>query len=405
MPLQDDAPKTTPLGKIFLLAFIAACSYGAYLLFSKGAGTGATPGDPSPSAATDTKPAAEGKTLTLRIAYGTEKTRWFKWAEEEFAKTKAGAGIKLDLVPKGSLEGARATVEGKEKIHVWSPASSAVKDYFLDAWQFERNTPSPIKREENLALTPMVFVFWKERHEAFVAKFKTVSFQTVGEALKSSSSWHEIAAKPEWGFFRFGHTDPNQSNSGLLTLLLYAHHYHKKTAALTMADVVSPDFVQWLKGFAPSVSGLSHSTGDMMKDMILRGPSTYDALFVYESVAIDFMENAKGRWGGGLQVAYPEYNIWSDNPYYIIAADWSGEPEQKAAGQFLDFLLSEPAQKKALEHGFRPAEPKVSLTEPDSPFTKYAGQGLRLEIPLVCDPPKADVIKQLPTAWQRVRTN
>ena len=48
--------------------------------------------------------------------------------------------------------------------------------------------------------------------------------------------------------------------------------------------------------FQSGVSGLSHSTGDMMKEMVLKGPTSYDGLMVYESVAIDYLAKAEGRW-------------------------------------------------------------------------------------------------------------
>jgi Ca-activated chloride channel family protein len=169
-----------------------------------------------------------------------------------------------------------------------------------------------------------------------------------------------------------------------------------------MNDVMNVDFNKWMRSFGRSVTGLSNSTGNMMRDMILKGPASYDALMVYESVAIDYLKNAEGRWGD-LAISYPVPNVWNDNPYYIINADWTGPAERQAAQEFLSYLLSEPAQKEALVHGFRPAEPNVSLKEADSPFIRYQKQGLRIDIPSVCDPPKAEAINNLLTGWQRAR--
>ncbi len=54
----------------------------------------------------------------------------------------------------------------------------------------------------------MVFVFWKDRHDAFLKKYPRVDFQTLGEAMQEPGGWATIAGKPEWGLFRFAHTDP-----------------------------------------------------------------------------------------------------------------------------------------------------------------------------------------------------
>ncbi len=95
----------------------------------------------------------------------------------------------------------------------------------------------------------------------------------------------------------------------------------------------------------------------MMRDMVLRGPSTFDGLLVYESVAIDYLKSAEGRWGE-LRVVYPKRNMWNDNPYYVLDVPWSSADQRKAAERFLDFLLSVPVQQRSLEHGFRPGEPR-----------------------------------------------
>ncbi len=396
---DSDAPRLTLLGRLFMLTFLAACAYGAWYLFSKPTGVSAPRAENmNPSIATPPQATA---TCTVRIAYGTEKKRWMEWAADKFAQTPQGKGIQIDLLPKGSIEGARATVDGKEKIHVWSPASSAYRDVFVQEWALTHRD-APFVKEEPLALSPMVFVFWEERQQAFLAKYKNVSFDTISSALQEPGGWQGIANKPEWGFFKFGISDPNQSNSGLLSLVLAAQHFHHKNSRLVMTDVVDAGFNQWLRGFARSVTGLSNSTGNMMRDMVLKGPATYDALMVYESVAIDYLKNAEGRWGS-LQVVYPSQNIWNDNPYYIINAEWLGKAERKAAEAFLAFLLSEAAQKQALVHGFRPAEPSVSLKEADSPFTLYQKNGLRIEIPSVCEVPQAEAINNLLTGWQRAK--
>jgi Ca-activated chloride channel family protein len=250
----------------------------------------------------------------------------------------------------------------------------------------------------------MVFVVWDERYQAFLQKYKTVSFATMGQALQEKGGWETIAQKPEWGLFKFGHTHPNESNSGLMTIVLAAYSYQKKTKGLELKDVVDVGFQNWLQGFERGVSGLSNSTGNMMREMVLKGPSSYDALFVYESVAIDYLKNAEGRWGQ-IRVVYPEYNAWNENPYYIIDATWSSKAQRKASETFLSFLLSEPIQKESLVHGFRPANANVPVKFPDSPFVKYADYGVKVDLGKICEPPRAEVVNNLLQSWQRSQAN
>ena len=404
--VQEDGPKLTLLGRLFLLLFVGGCAVAAWWLFTRGDSSSSSTGSPgSDGERTDAKnhEPASGDQTVVRIAYGTEKKRWLLWAVEEFEKSKDGGKIDIDLLPMGSLEGARATVQGDEKIHVWSPASSAYEDVFRNQWELER-TGDPILHAEDLALSPMVFVMWKDRYDAFVSKYGSLNFETIAQALADPGGWNSIADKPNWGFFKFGHTNPNQSNSGMLSLVLMAQHFHRKTTPLEMADIVNPEFQSWLKTIEGSVSGLINSTGNMMRDMVLKGPSTYDVIFVYENVAIDYLKNAEGRWGQ-LHVSYPDINIWNNNPYYIIDAPWSDDKIRKAARTFLDFLMSEPIQAQSLVHGFRPGNASISIKGTESPFEQYTKYGLQIDLPSVADPPKADAINSLLTGWQRIRSS
>src|SRR5262245_30770630 len=127
--MADDGPKLTFLGRLIIFLFIAACAYGAYLMFAK------KPLLPRPKTmatkdATTLSPNDSGVAVEIGIAYGTEKQRWLQWAVGEFAKTPEGSHIKVNLIPMGSLEGAQAVLGGDKRIHAWSPASSLYKDVF-----------------------------------------------------------------------------------------------------------------------------------------------------------------------------------------------------------------------------------------------------------------------------------
>src|SRR5262244_2444958 len=387
-----DGPKLTALGKLFIFLFIAGCAIGAYYFFTNKSPFGSSRKGPGSNDGI-LGSFGSGDQVEVGIAYGTEKQRWLEWAVQEFAKTRDGKHIKINLIPMGSLEGAHALLNGDKRIQVWSPASALYKDIFVQEWQV-KYSQNPILKEEPIALSPMVFVVWDERYQSFLHKYRTLSFTTVGQALQERGGWDSIAQKPEWGLFKFGHTHPNESNSGLMTIVLAAYTYQKKTKDLQLKDVVDVGFQNWLQAFERGVSGLTNSTGNMMREMVLKGPSSYDALMVYESVAIDYLKNAEGRWGQ-LRVVYPRLNMWSDNPYYVLDTPWSTDAQKKAAGAFADFLMSERVQKQSLVHGFRPGNPAVSIKTPDSPFVQYSGSGLRVDLTTSCEPPEASVIANL----------
>jgi Ca-activated chloride channel family protein len=391
-----------------LIVWVGIAAIGYFIvtrLMGGGAGGGAGgDGDgKTPITKTEEKPLVEkgppASKVELGIAYGTEKRRWLEWAAEQFAATDEGRNVQIKLLPMGSLEGAHAVLAGDKRIHVWWPASKLYRDLFVQEWQVKYGG-EPIAKEERLALTPMVFVMWKERYEAFKAKYSEVSFQTIAKALQEEGGWGGIANKPEWGLFKFGHTHPNQSNSGLMSLVLMAYDFRSKNKGLTLPDIVAPEFQTWLGQLERGVSGLSNSTGNLMKEMVLKGPSSFDAVFVYESDAIEDLKNAAGRWGE-LHVVYPKYNAWNECPYYVLNTDWSTPAHRQAAETFLGYLLSEPVQKKSVEHGFHPGNPDVPVRFPDSPFLKYEKYGLKSDLTTMCEVPSNEVISDLQRTWQR----
>jgi Ca-activated chloride channel family protein len=381
----------------FTLAILLAFNNGK----KSGSDSSAPPGAPTPIE----EPRKAAKTK-IGVAYGTEKRTWLEWAAQEFAAVPDGQRIDVELIPAGSLQAAQRIWKKDQSIHVWSPASALYKDVFVREWQSQYGA-NPILKEESLALTPMVFVMWEQRYQAFAKTYPELSFRTVASAMNEKGGWDAIAQRPDWMFFKFGHTHPNESNSGLMTLVLMAYDFHNKAKGLSGRDLTGTEFQTFLQqvesGVVAPMGTLVSSTGSLMDDMVRKGPSTYDAVFVYESVAIDQLKKAEGRWDT-LRVVYPKYNLWNDNPYYVLNVPWSTPEHRKAADAFLKFLLSEPIQARALEHGFRPANTNVSTRGPDSPFVKYGGNGLREDLPgAMCAPVDADVINGLLTRWQQIR--
>ena len=371
------------------------------------------------SSETETEPPAAPKPprdrVEINIAYGTEKKKWMEFALQEFSVTPQGKAIQINLVGLGSVESAMAILEEPkagppphQPLHVWSPASSSFRDVLVSEWRIKHGEKSPILSAANLALTPMVFVMWKSRYDPFVKKYSKVNFETLSLAMTVSDGWGEISGKPDWGLFKFGHTDPNKSNSGLQMLVLMAHEFSRKPRGLTVNTITTNGFQDWLRAFEVGVTrhggALTHSTGTLMEEMVLRGPSQYDCLILYENLAIDYMRQATDRWGeqGEIYVTYPDPNIWNEHPYYILDVPWSDERQRKAAAEFLKFLLSEPIQRRALEHGFRPGNSAIAISSPDSPIVRNQKFGLKIDLPVMCEPPSAEVLTTLLASFRRL---
>jgi ABC-type sulfate transport system substrate-binding protein len=93
------------------------------------------------------------------------------------------------------------------------------------------------------------------------------------------------------------------------------------------------------------------------------------------------MEGIRTRWSDPLVMRYPKYVTWFDFPFSIWVGPETTAAEKNAALQFQQFLLSPEIQKLAVQQGLRPANSEVSLTEGESLFTQWQGQGVEAVVP------------------------
>lgn len=346
--------------------------------------------------------------VTISIAYGTEKEEWLQAAVERFNAADERVGgrpIAIELEGIGSREMVSEIMDGDLQPTVASPASSIQIELLRGEWQARNNSSILLEGEDApqpLVITPLVVVAWEERAQQLSLDDSAQLWGNLHDVLADPQGWAAFG-QPEWGFAKFGQTNPETSNSGIQTLVLLAYDYHDKTSGLSNADILDQGFQAWLDDIQEAVvdNEFPSSTGTLMEDVVRFGPSKYDFIVVYENLAIDNIETAQGRWGP-IRVYYPPANILSDHPYAILNAPWVTPAQREAAARFRDFLLSEEIQRLALtDYGFRPANAAVGFAGSDSPFTRFENYGVRRDIARSVEVPPAEVLSQLIELWRR----
>lgn len=63
--------------------------------------------------------------------------------------------------------------------------------------------------------------------------------------------------------------------------------------------------------------------------------------------------------------------------------------------------MSDPIQKHSLDDGLRPGDPDVSVRFADCPVIRLAKQGLSINLPRMCEPPKDEILQELLAAFRR----
>ncbi|HUM13889.1 MAG TPA: VWA domain-containing protein [Myxococcaceae bacterium] len=332
------------------------------------AACGGCPGSkPAPSAPGKSpgRPGAEPVIVTM--AYGSEKRTWLEEQLKLFAatspRTASGRPIRVEAKAMGSGEAQQAVLSGSYRPTIYSPASGAYVSLLNEAWLREPGRTKPVSPAgEPLVLSPVVIAMWKPMAEALGWPEKQLGWADVLRVSAGDKGWGAFG-HPEWGPFKLGHTHPEFSSSGLLSVLAEAYAGAKKTRGLTREDLASPGVGKLMSAVEASVVHYGKSTGFFADKLIERGPGYLSAAVLYENLVIESYARPSGN--PPLVALYPvEGTFWADHPFCILDGDWVTAEQREGAGQLLGFLKKRPAQERALVHGFRPADTQIAIGAP-----------------------------------------
>jgi Ca-activated chloride channel family protein len=320
----------------------------------------------SSSSSSASAPGAPAGALELVFTYGSEKEEWLKDVTGAFNrerhKTASGRVISVTAIPLGSGECIDELINGTRQAHLTSPASGAFIKLGNAQWR-AKTGKDLVATSENLLLSPVVIAMWKPMAEAIGWGKKPIGWADILALAREPRGW-EARGLPQWGAFRFGHTHPEASNSGLIALFAEVYAAAGKMRDLTVADVRKPATAQYLTTIEKAIVHYGSSTGFFGRKMFERGPAYLSAAVLYESVVI---ESYAPKYSPPFPVVaiYPkEGTFWSDHPVGIVEADWVTPEHREAAKAYIQYLLAPEQQAKAIPYGFRPALPEVPLAAP-----------------------------------------
>ncbi|PWH14430.1 MAG: VWA domain-containing protein [Anaerolineae bacterium] len=346
-----------------------------------------------------------GGSVTVSIVYGSEKKEWLEPLVAQFNaagnKTAEGKLIVIEATPMGSIESVRGILEGALQPTVWSPASSVYIPVANAEWRKLHGEDLVTGNPNDLVLSPVVIAMWQPMAQALGWPDKAIGWADIAALATSEEGWSAYG-HPEWGEFKFGHTHPAYSNSGIVSIIAEAYAGAGKQRGLTEADLDDPKVRDLMAAVEKSIIHYGTSTGFFAERMFERGPSYLSAAVLYENLVV--AQETKRLNGQSSQIPvvaiYPkEGTFWTNNPYVVVNAPWVTAEQREAAGIFEAFLLDRPQQLKALEYGFRPADPSIPLTAPlDSQH------GIDITQPkTILEIPSAAVIDKIQTLWRETK--
>lgn len=386
----------------FLLALLVGCSNDTNTS-NKNQGnfvSQASGGQAIPCAAHSSNP------ITLTMYYGSEKQAWISDVVSKFNSlhlTACDGSITVNATPIGSGQSMQEIVNGTIRPDIWSPAGSVWLTLINELWREKHSNDfvtSGATDSPSLVTSPVVIAMWKPEAEALGWPNKPIGWSDIAALSTNPRGW-EAYGHAEFGNFKFGHTRPDDSNSGLDAIIAENYAALGKVRELSLSDVNSPVTRDFVANVESSIIHYGDSTGFFANEMFTKGPDYLSATVMYESLVAEANNGKKYPHLAFPVVAiYPkEGTFYSDHPFAIPQASWVTPAKNASALIFRNFLLSEAQQKKALQYGFRPADLSIGVGSPiDSAHGVNASEPKTL-----LQIPSANVVRAIKSSWQELR--
>ncbi|NJL82798.1 MAG: ABC transporter substrate-binding protein [Chloroflexaceae bacterium] len=251
-----------------------------------------------------------------------------------------------------------------------------------------------------IAKTLLVGIAWPERGQVLFGN-GPFEWQRLREAM-NQGNWQAIGGQAAWGSFDFVTTDPTRSNSGQLTLALFAQSV-LGTQPVTSSNLNAPAVTELVSLLKRSVYQPPRSTDILLREFIAKGPNDADVATVYESIALYRWPQSSTSQNKPYQLYYPSPTIETVSTAAIARQDVS-DREAQAAQKFIDFLREEEQQQVFVRYGFRPAARDLDLAAvPNSPWAQSI-PGARVDPGVTLDPPPdPQAIDEIQRLWERAK--
>jgi Ca-activated chloride channel family protein len=296
---------------------------------------------------------------------------------------------------------------------IWSPAASTW-GAVLDQRLADDGKPAMTGDFVSFQLTPLVIAMPQPMARELGWPEEPIGFADILALSQDPEGWAAFG-HPEWGPFRLGKTNPNFSTSGLAALVAQAYAANGKTEGLSLEDLAKTTTGDFARQIESSVVHYGDTTLTFLNNWYRadQGGNPYryvSAVAVEEKSVIDYNSgNPDGVLQEGeeprppkvpLVAIYPEEGtLYSDNPLFVLDAEWVSGAEAEAARLFIDFVQREEKQEEILRFGFRPGNPDVAL---DSPIDEANGVDPAQPQTLL-EVPEPEVLTQLLDDWEDQR--
>ncbi len=375
------------------------------------------------------RPTKGNEAINVRLVVSDDKEPWLAQAATEYMDSCPNT--KISLVPLDDMRAANAIGTNEIQATAWLPTNDLAPQYLENQWPDERGIPLLVEYDQSLLESPTVLFAWEDRYRAMEALIPDWGFngeiwarslcaalpfspdaQKLQREQRIPGTWldwkqtqypqgappgvelpsdEELAA---WGTVSFSHTSPTRSSLGLATLVLMSYDFVSFWSNTGMLSEKSyhdgfheskDKFLAWLRRCEGGLDTPMDSTEKLTGTMFHVGMS-FDGVVTTENLVFKTLDriyrhpNTMRR----IRVVYPQPTIVNNHPIvYLFPADPATKESREATKRYVRFLRSKLQQTKAIEFGFRPTNPTVSIRNYDrrkNPFLRLRSFGVKVDI-------------------------
>ncbi|MBI5351006.1 MAG: VWA domain-containing protein [Chloroflexi bacterium] len=313
-------------------------------------------------------PTAPTNALAIEVSSSNTKEDWMNAVVAQFNREehKAASGEVIFVTVKHVTSGGsqKAILDGTSQPVVWSPGDQSWIDEANRVWR-DRNGKVLIPDAcVQTIYAPIGFAMWRPMAEALGWPDKPISWDDIVKLSADPQGWASIG-HPEWGQFKFGHTHPDYSNAGLLSMTALAYSSVGETSGLTADQVYSDAVVEAFRGVEQNTYHYGLQNRPLMQILAQRGPEYLHAVTSSEAEMLKTNAEFASTMRYPLVFIFPSKGtFWSEQPYCILDGDWVTDDQKDAAKIFRDYLLDKPQQEMAITYYLRPVDTSVPLHAP-----------------------------------------
>lgn len=305
--------------------------------------------------------------VLVSIASSDTKDEWLDHAIEQFNgegyKTTGGATIVVAATHVRSGPSMAAILDGSSQPVVWSPGDASWVEQVNASWRRQTGRPLNSQPCPPTVYAPVGFALWRPMAEALGWPDSPVGWETIAALAADPAGWAAYG-HPEWGHFRFGHSHPAESNTGLLSLTSFVYGVLGNPPSLTDDQVYAAEAA--LRALEQNTAKYGRSSRSLLDLMASEGPSYLHGAAIPEANVARFNIDHADELQFPLAFVIPAGGtIWADHPYCILDnAEWVTAEQAEAAAIFRDYLLSREQQEAAIDAYLRPVDPSIELRAP-----------------------------------------